>query len=135
MLSSVNVSRCLIWWGQRVDFLRPSEPSCFIVCLFFFLHVPATSYESNYDVNAFMCFSCSKRPLNLFWTQQDVHFWTMWKCQSFRTISVLNSQLIVCFWQGCSVENVLGSEIGPLSAFVQVVNRSHTVWMGLEEFV
>ncbi|XP_016146898.1 DNA repair-scaffolding protein-like [Sinocyclocheilus grahami] len=36
--------------------------------------------------------------------------------------------------KGYSVENVLGSEIGPLSVFVHVVNRSHTVWMGLEEF-
>ncbi|XP_077101349.1 DNA repair-scaffolding protein isoform X2 [Siphateles boraxobius] len=35
--------------------------------------------------------------------------------------------------EGYSVENVLGSEIGPLGTFVHVVNRSHTVWMGLEE--
>ncbi|XP_058620832.1 DNA repair-scaffolding protein isoform X2 [Onychostoma macrolepis] len=35
--------------------------------------------------------------------------------------------------KGYSVENVLGSEIGPLSVFVHVVNKSHTLWMGLEE--
>lgn len=35
--------------------------------------------------------------------------------------------------EGHNVEHVLGSEIGPLSAFVHIVNRSQTVWIGLEE--
>ncbi|XP_056306197.1 DNA repair-scaffolding protein [Danio aesculapii] len=35
--------------------------------------------------------------------------------------------------EGYNVEHVLGSEIGPLSTFVHIVNRSQTVWIGLEE--
>ncbi|XP_050953486.1 DNA repair-scaffolding protein [Labeo rohita] len=52
------------------------------------------------------------------------------KLQQKTIKSLLNSTRCT---EGYSVENVLGSEIGPLSAFIHVVNRSHTVWMGLEE--
>ncbi|XDV47842.1 hypothetical protein PO909_017395 [Leuciscus waleckii] len=52
------------------------------------------------------------------------------KLQQKTIHSLLNSTRCL---EGYSVENVLGSEIGPLSTLVHVVNRSHTVWMGLEE--
>ncbi|XP_051970402.1 DNA repair-scaffolding protein [Xyrauchen texanus] len=52
------------------------------------------------------------------------------KLQQNTIMSLLNSTRST---EGYSVENILGMEIGPLTAFVHVVNRSHTVWMGLEE--
>ncbi|XP_051543317.1 DNA repair-scaffolding protein [Myxocyprinus asiaticus] len=52
------------------------------------------------------------------------------KLQQNTIMSLLNSARSS---EGYSVENVLGMEIGPLNAFVHVVNRSHTVWVGLEE--
>ncbi|XP_057179213.1 DNA repair-scaffolding protein isoform X2 [Triplophysa rosa] len=53
------------------------------------------------------------------------------KLQQKTITSLLNSTQSP---EGYAVESVLGAEIGPLSALVQVVNRSHAVWMVLEEF-
>ncbi|KAA0704494.1 DNA repair-scaffolding protein [Triplophysa tibetana] len=53
------------------------------------------------------------------------------KLQQKTITSLLNSTQSP---EGYSVEHVLGMEIGPLSALVQVVNTSHAVWMLLEEF-
>lgn len=63
----------------------------------------------------------------------EVRVWT--SSVKVSVVSVFTANCLFFVWQGCSVENVLGSEIGPLSVFVHVVNRSHTVWMGLEECV
>lgn len=38
----------------------------------------------------------------------------------------------MCF-QGYTVENVLGKEVGPLATYVRVVTRKPALWVGLEE--
>ncbi|XP_055038623.2 DNA repair-scaffolding protein isoform X3 [Misgurnus anguillicaudatus] len=52
------------------------------------------------------------------------------KLQQKTISSLLNSTMSA---EGYTVESVLGTEIGPLSALVHVIRRSHSVWMGLEE--
>lgn len=146
MLSSENVSRCLIrrgqtgliswglqslndfqgclWVNRKYEcFIQFFSYSCLIICIkLWYLCIHVFQLQQKTIKSLLNSTSCT-----------EVRFWT--SSVKVSVISVFNSQLIVCFfvWQGYSVENVLGSEIGPLSVFVHVVNRSHTVWMGLEE--
>ncbi|XP_059381052.1 DNA repair-scaffolding protein isoform X1 [Carassius carassius] len=87
----------------------------------------------------FLCLACgavvdeptTKMQLEVFLSCSSLSHCTIKiKLQQKTIQSLLNSTSCT---EGYSVENVLGSEIGPLSVFVHVVNRSHTVWMGLEE--
>ncbi|XP_051737475.1 DNA repair-scaffolding protein isoform X3 [Ctenopharyngodon idella] len=95
--------------------------------------------ETREKQKGFLCLECgavmdeatTKMQLEVFLSCSSLsHCNVKVKLQQKTIKSLLNSTRCP---EGHSVENVLGSEIGPLSAFVHVVNRSHTVWMGLEE--
>ncbi|XP_016398848.1 DNA repair-scaffolding protein isoform X1 [Sinocyclocheilus rhinocerous] len=96
------------------------------------------SLETREHQKGFLCLACgavmdeptTKMELEVFLSCSSLsHCTVKIKLQQKTIKSLLNSS----WTEGYSVENVLGSEIGPLSVFVHVVNRSHTVWMGLEE--
>ncbi|KAK6302760.1 hypothetical protein J4Q44_G00271150 [Coregonus suidteri] len=55
------------------------------------------------------------------------------KLQQSTIISVLNCAASGHEFPGYEVENVLGKEVGPLSAYVRVVTRKPALWIGLEE--
>ncbi|ROI16385.1 Microtubule-associated protein RP/EB family member 2 [Anabarilius grahami] len=95
--------------------------------------------ETREKLKGFLCLECgavmdeatTKMQLEVFLSCSSLsHCNVKVKLQQKTIKSLLNSTRCP---EGHSVENVLGSEIGPLSAFLHVVNRSHTVWMGLEE--
>ncbi|XP_067234590.1 DNA repair-scaffolding protein isoform X2 [Chanodichthys erythropterus] len=95
--------------------------------------------ETRGKLKGFLCLECgavmdeatTKMQLEVFLSCSSLsHCNVKVKLQQKTIKSLLNSTRCP---EGHSVENVLGSEIGPLSAFIHVVNRSHTVWMGLEE--
>lgn len=77
----------------------------------------------------------SKMSSRTFSNKFTLSFWRVATVVLLR-LCLLNQSWFDCliFWKGYSVEHVLGTEIGPLSALVQVVNTSHAVWMLLEEF-
>lgn len=95
--------------------------------------------ETREKQKGFVCLACgavmdeptTKMQLEVFLSCSSLsHCTVKVKLQQKTITSLLNSTRCP---EGYSVENVLGSEIGPLSTFVHVVNRSHSVWMGLEE--
>uniref|UniRef100_A0A8C1C632 DUF4503 domain-containing protein n=1 Tax=Cyprinus carpio carpio TaxID=630221 RepID=A0A8C1C632_CYPCA len=95
--------------------------------------------ETREHQKGFLCLACgavvdeptTKMQLEVFLSCSSLsHCTVKIKLQQKTIKSLLNSTSCT---EGYSVENLLGSEIGPLSVFVHVVNRSHTVWIGLEE--
>ncbi|XP_058620833.1 DNA repair-scaffolding protein isoform X3 [Onychostoma macrolepis] len=95
--------------------------------------------ETREQQEGFLCLACgavmdeptTKMQLEVFLSCSSLsHCTVKIKLQQKTIKSLLNSTSCT---EGYSVENVLGSEIGPLSVFVHVVNKSHTLWMGLEE--
>ncbi|XP_046883814.1 DNA repair-scaffolding protein isoform X2 [Hypomesus transpacificus] len=55
------------------------------------------------------------------------------KLQQSTIVSLLNSAKSDTEFPGYEVENVLGKEVGPLTAYVRVVTRKPALWIGLEE--
>ncbi|XP_026872745.2 DNA repair-scaffolding protein isoform X1 [Electrophorus electricus] len=54
------------------------------------------------------------------------------KLQQKSIVSLLKS---TGYTEGYEVQNVLGKKVGPLSAFIHVISKQSTLWMGLEEIV
>ncbi|KAF4087496.1 hypothetical protein AMELA_G00071370 [Ameiurus melas] len=90
------------------------------------------------EPDVFSCVACGvvdkpsrKMQLEVFLSCPSSRPWTVkLKLQQNSIMSLLNS---TGHAEGYEVEAVLGKNVGPLSAFVHVVTRSPSLWMGLEE--
>ncbi|XP_053466154.1 DNA repair-scaffolding protein isoform X2 [Ictalurus furcatus] len=88
--------------------------------------------------DVFSCVVCGvvdkpsrKMQLEVFLSCPSSRPWTVKvKLQQNSIMSLLNS---TGHAEGYEVEAVLGKNVGPLSAFIHVVTRSPSLWMGLEE--